>query len=359
MDVAILVKEFPPNVIGGTETQTMRMARKLSEAGHTVTVVTKSYPDAPGMDDEPFDLVRIPNVRRSPFFSTLTFVVGAFAWLLWRRDRFDIVQCMMIYPNGFIGYLLNALTGLPYFAWIRGGDYYFMKDNRIKRWMIDRVFRDTLVLTQTETVKADVLEEFPYATVDVLGNGVTVPDETASGDAVVFVGRLKRQKGVHVLLGAMEGIDERLLVVGDGPERETLESSAEELGVDAEFVGEVPPESVTNYLRDGAVFVLPSVEGEGLPNALLEAMAVGLPVIATDTGGVRDAIIEGETGYVATPGDREELADCLRRLTSDPSRADRMGHRAREYVVSNHSWTYIVDRLDDLYREVTDGSIPS
>lgn len=160
-NVAILVKEFPPDVIGGTETQSMRMASELQQrTDHEVTVYTKSYPGADPHTPE-FDLVRVPNWHVNDFISTLTFLLDAFLYLLRDWSRIYVLHCMMIYPMGFLRSLVHMVTGISYFAWIRGGDYYFMKDNRLKRWMIDRVFRDTLVLVQTEAVRNAVLREFP------------------------------------------------------------------------------------------------------------------------------------------------------------------------------------------------------
>ena len=220
MNVAVLVKEFPPDIIGGTETQTLRMARALEEhADHDVTVYTKAYgsdsADGAAGDhaDEPFDLVRVPNWDVTPFVSTLTFVIVATLYLLRDARRFDVLQCMMIYPNGFVGYVVSTLTGLPYFAWIRGGDYYFMKKNRVKRWMIARVLGDTRVLVQTEKVRRDVHAEFPDADLTVVGNGVDLPVEMADGDDVVYVGRLKKQKGVDVLPDPVEAAGQVVVVV--------------------------------------------------------------------------------------------------------------------------------------------------
>lgn len=351
MDIGILVKEFPPNVIGGTETQTRRMAAELQRrTDHNVTVYTKAYSGEEQIDPE-FDLVRIPNWRISPFISTLTFVLMAFLYLLRDRRQYDVLQCMMIYPNGFVGYLLHRFSGLPYFAWIRGGDYYFMKDTGWKRWMIERVLSDTLVLVQTEQIKRDVLSEFPDSNLQVLGNGVDIPEQVAEGEKIVFVGRLKEQKGVHILLQALRDIDEELLVVGDGPERERLESLAEDLGVTAEFVGWVEPDSVSEYLQQGKAFVLPSVTGEGLPNALLEAYAHGLPVVATDTGGTADAIIDGETGFVVDPGSVPDLADAIEKLCQDDEQRSSMGETARNYAEDHHSWDVIIEEFEDVHNK--------
>ncbi|MFB6308143.1 MAG: glycosyltransferase family 4 protein [Haloarculaceae archaeon] len=353
MRVAILVKEFPPDIIGGTETQTRRMARALSERGHEVTVYTKAYGTDRPDDEEPMEIVRVPNLRLNPFVSTLTFVLLATLYLIRDARKYDILQCMMIYPSGFVGLVVNRLTGLPYFAWVRGGDFYFMKDTPGKRWMIARVLDDGLVLTQTDRVSEDVRAEFPDANLKAIYNGVPVPETTADGDALVFVGRLKEQKGVHNLLRAAEGLDRPVLIVGDGPERERLETLAADLDVDAEFVGQVPPTEVPEYLARGSVFVLPSIRGEGgTPNAVLEALAVGLPVLVTDTGGMLPTIESEPIGYMVPPDDVNALREKLRLLCEDESLRNELAENAREYVQETHSWDALVDGLEDVYDRV-------
>lgn len=348
MNVAILVKEFPPDVIGGTETQTQRMARALEARGHDVTVYTKSYGNEEGCD-EPFELVRVPNLRTNDFVSTLTFVLVATLYLLRNAGRHDVLQCMMIYPNGFVGYVVSTLTRLPYFAWIRGGDYYFMKDTPGKRTMIRTVLADTTVLAQSAEIARDVRSEFDAADLRVLGNGVDIGDPTESGDGVVFVGRLVDWKGVDVLLRALDGTGERLVVVGDGPERDRLESLAASLDVDARFVGMVPTEEVDAYLAAGAVFALPSTGDEGLPNAVIEAMAAGLPVVTTDSGGLPDLVEDGETGFVVPKGDVEALRSRIRTLMDDDERRARMGHAAWTYARDHHGWDHVVAALESVY----------
>ncbi|MDS0276812.1 glycosyltransferase family 4 protein [Halomicroarcula sp. S1AR25-4] len=355
MNVALLVKEFPPNVVGGTETQTMRMADALQSRGHEVTVYTKDYGEETPTDDHPYDVVRVPNVRSSPFVSTLTFVLGATLLLLRDAKQYDVLQCMMVYPNGFVGYLVSRLRGLPYFAWIRGGDYYFMKDTPGKRWSIDAVLRDTTVLVQGTDIAADVESEFDPTDVRVLGNGVELPSMRADGDDVVFVARLERWKGLDVLLEALAGTDHSLTVVGDGPEREALEAQADSLGVDAEFVGLVDPEAVVEFLVDGRVFVQPSREGEGLPNTVLEAMAVGLPPVVTDSGGLPDLVTDGETGYVVPMDDPAALRDRIETVFDEDETHERLGESARAYVEEHHSWDAIVDSLESVYDDVRAG----
>lgn len=353
MHVAILVKEFPPDVIGGTETQTMRMATELQkQSDMEVTVYTKSYPGNQDKVSTPYEIVRVPNWSITPFISTLSFVIVATLLLIRDADKYDVLQCMMIYPNGFVGYIVNRIRGLSYFAWIRGGDYYFMKEINWKRWMINNVLSDTLVLVQTEHIRSDVRSEFTDSTLRVLGNGVDFPQECADGNKIIFVGRLKEQKGVDLLLRAASNIDEELLIVGDGPQREALETLAEELDVTATFVGWVDPDSVGTYLQRGKLFVLPSVDGEGLPNALLEAYAYGLPVVATDTGGVSDAVVNGVTGFVVEPGSVSALREKIILMCEDTDVCESMGDNARNYVEDNHSWSQIIQEMQNIYASI-------
>lgn len=353
MRVAIVVKDFPPDMIGGTETQTKRMATALADRGHDITVFTKRY----GNHDDsetPFEVVRVPNLRANPFISTLTFLLTCTVMLTRRADEFDICQCMMVYPNGFLGYVVRGITGLPYFTWIRGGDYYFMKDVTWKRWMIKQVLEDTRVLVQAPEIEADVRAEFPDIDHElaILGNGVEVPESTTDGEGVLFVGRLAPMKGVSVLIRAMGEIDAPLTVVGDGSEREQLELLADEVGANATFVGQVPPEAVDDHYRTAGVFCLPSTGDEGLPNAVLEAMSWGLPCVTTDSGGLPSLVGEDDRGYVVRKKDPEHLREQLAQLLADPDRRATVGENAREHVVANHSWTAIVDSLESQYETI-------
>ena len=353
MNIAIILKTFPPDVIGGMETQTKQMATELHKAGHDVTVFTKRFGDHDD-SDVPYEVVRVRNWQRSPFVSDLTFLLFTLLALVRRRKEFDVLQCMMIYPVGFLGYVVNKLTGLPYFAWIRGGDYYLMNDVSWKRWMMRRVLEDTLVLAQSPEIRGDVLADFGDLDpeIKVLGNAVSIPDETASGDGVLYVGRLAPKKGLEYLLEAMTDVDAHLTIVGDGSERDRLERRAAELDIDVTFVGEVAPEAVDSYYRDAGVFVLPSLEGEGMPNVVLEAMSWGLPVVATDSGGLPTMIEDGENGFLVPMRDSEAIAERIGELLTDTEYRENMGMVAREYVRGTHSWIWLVDELETVYDRI-------
>lgn len=355
MNIAIALKTFPPDVIGGMETQTKRMATELHDHGHDVTVFTKRFEDH-GDSDIAYEVVRVWNWQRNAFISDLTFLLFTLVALLRRRSEFDVLQCMMIYPIGFLGYVANKLTGLPYFAWIRGGDYYLMNDVGWKRWMMRRVLEDTLVLAQSAEIRNDVIADFDDVdcTIEVLGNAVSVPDEIASGDGVLYVGRLAPKKGVEYLIEAMVDVDAHLTIVGDGSERNRLEEFAEELGVSVTFVGEVPPDEVDQYYRDAAVFVLPSLEGEGMPNVVLEAMSWGLPVVVTTSGGLPTIVDNTKTGYIVPMRDPTAITSKIKMLIASPIKQKKLGESAREYVLSNQSWSWLLSELQPIYEQLVE-----
>ena len=158
------------------------------------------------------------------------------------------------------------------------------------------------------------------------------------GDVLVFAGRLGPQKAVGVLLDALARVSEVTLVIaGDGPERAALERRVAELGLDGRvrFLGSVPRETVLRLFRAADASVLPSA-WENFPHTVVEALAVGCPVIATAVGGVPEVVRDGENGLLVPPGDSAALADAIERFFGDASLRERLrGAAARS--VEGHS----------------------
>ena len=161
---------------------------------------------------------------------------------------------------------------------------------------------------------------------------------------VLAVGRLVPKKGFTHLLDAVarlrrRGLDVHLTILGDGPERRRLEAQTARLGL-ADHVtmpGSVPNEAVWTALQASHALAMPSVRAkdgnlDGIPNVVLEAMAVARPVIGTRISGIPEVVLPGETGLLAEPGDAGALADALARLAADRKEAAAMGRRARAFV---------------------------
>ena len=166
------------------------------------------------------------------------------------------------------------------------------------------------------------------------------------------LGRLDRQKGYDVLLHALASLpDAALVLVGDGPERSSLEALASSLGVDdrVRFVGwHAEPR---RYLTTFDVFALPS-RFEGFPLAIVEAMLAGLPVVASAVGSVPEAVREGETGLLVPPDDEAALTAALRRLLAEPSVRLRLGERGRALARERFTAAAMARSFERLYEEI-------
>ena len=191
--------------------------------------------------------------------------------------------------------------------------------------------------------------------------GAVWPDEAAiraargrwglpDGPAVGAVGRLRREKGLDVLIRALAGQPGvPLVLVGDGPERAELERLAAELELQPApvFAGETDRPLAT--LAALSVVALPS-RSEGLPQSLLEAMALGRPVVASRVAGLPDVLDQGRCGLLVPPDDPEALRGAIRRLLDDPALAARLGRAARQRVETTYALAALGDLTEREYR---------
>ncbi|MGI8439072.1 MAG: glycosyltransferase family 4 protein [Thermoleophilaceae bacterium] len=197
----------------------------------------------------------------------------------------------------------------------------------------------------------------PRARVVAVPNGVAVPPPpvpAADGPFVTF-GRVERRKGSFDLVKAMTLLDDleiKLVMAGDGAVGELRElAAAHELGARVSVREWVDPHERDRLLRSALGFVLPSY-AEGLPVALLEAMAQGLPVVATPVGGIPELIEHDRSGLLVTPGDVEGLAAALKRIANEPELRGRLGAEARRVVEAGFTRRAAMDRLTTLWLDV-------
>ncbi|MFJ4036765.1 glycosyltransferase family 4 protein [Microbacterium sp. NPDC090007] len=178
---------------------------------------------------------------------------------------------------------------------------------------------------------------------------------------VGFVGTLKPWHGVDVLVEAMadirrRGLHARLLIVGDGPQREELERHARRRGVDAAFTGAVAPQDIPEVLMRLDVGAAPyrAADDYFSPLKAYEYLAAGLPVVGSRVGQLADIVRHGRTGLLVTPGDARALADALQLLLDDPVLCRRMADEARRQAVAAHGWGGVLSRiLDAVHPAVT------
>jgi glycosyltransferase involved in cell wall biosynthesis len=193
--------------------------------------------------------------------------------------------------------------------------------------------------------------------------GVRIPPvvpETPKQWDVAFVGRFVEKKGADDLLAALAALGPdkpRAVLIGSGPGLAAMREYARELRVDATFLGTRTPEEVLQVVSASRLLAAPSRtaadgDSEGLPTTIMEAAALGLPVVATRHSGIPEAVTDGETGLLGAEGDRQALAGNIARLLADEPLRERLGAQGRAYMKAKFDMAVQTRRLEDIYDEV-------
>jgi len=367
--ILMLTSHYHPTP-GGSERQAHQLARSLVARGHGVRVLTMQCGNHPVVST--LDGVRIYRsihaVKRGVLFGVSYLLTSIGGIVRLGRDA-DIVHAHHLYLDAIaaaaVGRPLRASTLAKVACGGSGGD--LSRLNRtagvgLVRRLLRRLDRVVTPSRQTETEICHA--GFPAHRVIRIPNGVDTarfhPAGPSAADGgprtVLFLGRLEQQKGIDTLLDAWAEIAPRLpgttlAIGGDGAQARALLAKAEGLGVAdrVQFLGAVPnPEE---HLRRASAFVLPS-RYEGLPNALLEAMATGLPTVATAIGGTLDVATDEAQALMVPPDDSAALAKALHRVLTDADLGRRLGVAARNRVVAEFSLDRMVTRYERLYREM-------
>lgn len=379
MRIAHITATFPP-YYGGTGTVCYYNAAGLAQLGHEVTVFTAG-PEGPQATDPPGVTVRrLPawfRIGNAPFLPGLLAV----------RD-FDLVHLHYPFFFGAESMWLRSLTGGHPYVVTYHQDVLFAGLLRFAeaahhRLLGRRVLRGArrVLATSWDYAQASRLQELisrQPGLVDELPNGVDTArfHPGVKGEAlreryglrpedrvVLFVGALDRAhyfKGVSLLLQSLARLPRdlrgtRLLVVGEGNLRPAYQQQAAALGLQDQvtFCGRVPDEELPGHYALCDCLVLPSTTmGEAFGVVLLEAMASGKPVVASNLPGVRSAVSDGVDGLLASPCDPSDLAEKLEALLGDPAWRREMGCRGRAKVETRYAWPAILPRLVRVYEAV-------
>jgi len=373
MHILILNSEYPP-IGGGASNASAQIAAQLVKLGQQVTVLTAAYKEFPR--EEVVDgvrVLRLPGLRSQPDRSTtgeqIVFMLSAALLGLWRvrRLRPDGVLAFFGAPSGVAAWFWSYFLRLPYLVSLRGGDvpgfrpYDFARQHRLLGPLLRRVWRRAgAVVANSEGLRALGLAFEPQVAIQVIPNGVDL-ESFSPGERpwepprLLFVGRIVYQKGLDLLFSALAQSkikDWRLTLAGDGPRLEQLRQQAKALGIEGQvqFLGWQSRERLPEIYRQANLFVYPS-RHEGMPNAVLEAMASGLPVLATRIAGNEELVSEG-TGILAPPEDATALAAALRTLLADPKLRQRLGAAARKRVAEAYSWPRVAQAYLQLMRKI-------
>ncbi len=351
--VAVFLTSFDS---GGTERQMTELVRRLDRRRFDVRVACFHRRGAwlSRVESAVEEIAEFPIASfRSP--STLVHLAAFARWC--RQREIAVVQAADIYANSF-ALPGGALARVP----VRVGSRREVHPTRGRGLMaLQRLGYATahrIVANSEAGAQRLRSERIPAGRISVVRNGLDLDafglrSSPPRRRRIVSVGRFRPEKAQEVLIAAVARLrpswpDIRLRLVGDGPREEELRGVASALGVSdlVEFLGH--RDDVPRVLRDADVFVLPS-RIEAAPNAVLEAMAAGLPVVATNVGGIPEVVTSGLNGLLVPPDDEKRLAGALFQLFDDPSQAERLGLEARRHVQTHYSFAQMVAQFEDLY----------
>ncbi len=211
-----------------------------------------------------------------------------------------------------------------------------------------------IYIALTEFMRAKVVEGgIQGEKVHVRPNTITIPPghDVRPEDYAVFVGRLSPEKGIATLIDAARRMDgRRIKVIGGGPLEQELRKAARGMGSRFEILGQIPHAETLEAVRRARVLLFPSVWYEGLPTTILEALACGVPVVASRLGAMSEMLTDGQEGFLVTPGDSTALADRSLRILSDDDLRTRMSVAAKSAFESRYSSDRCYEKLVMIYR---------
>jgi glycosyltransferase involved in cell wall biosynthesis len=360
MNIAILVSGFPPKWLGGTEIATYNIAKYLTKIGHEVHVITLLDEGLPKKEiKEEFYIHRIKLHSKVPFISIIVYMKDVFACI--KEIQPDVVHCQNL-AVGWMAFIIKIFLKYPYVIYGRGSDIY--TNYRFKNTILKLVIKNAnAVVVLTKDMKKEV-SKIHSREIFVIPNGISINNygENQSDDIyhsnnekiILYVGTLRSIKGINYLIEAMKIISQnclntKLLLVGDGEERKSLENLVDELDLNQHitFVGRVSNEDVPKYMAASDVFVLPSLS-EGFPNVILEAMASGLPIVTTKIRGLPEIVKDGINGFLVEPENPGEIAENVIYLLKNTEIAHTISENNKKDV-EQYAWENVVKEIESTY----------
>ena len=366
-----------------------RLARELCRQGIQVTVIAPGAPSASSR--ETMDGVEIhrakywiqrwqhlatdlsgivPNLKQRPWL--LFQVPPLISALTWKAVQLaksaDIIHAHWLYPAGIAGVIVSKMRKVPLVVTSHGGDLNIARHSKALTFLSRRV---SLASSKCVAVSEDLCEQFvsfgisrdkvawiPYG-VDSIGttdstrlcerNLYLENFRALQGTRLLYLGSLNDRKSVETLISAYHNLVQRgysvvCAIVGSGPTKDKLIRMARDRSLRGIlFLDPVSPSEVPAWMAAAHVLVLPSLS-EGRPVVVLEAMAMGTPVIATDIPGTRELVRHGETGFLFSPGDSEQLTRCLELAINNKHQLLAMGQHAKGCVERDQLTTLQIAR---------------
>lgn len=391
-----VTQDYGPD-LGGMARRHVELCRRFGDGEETtMSVSTVASPNAAAFDQhEDYRIYRqpFPFERANRFSNQLRWA----RWLTSRRaPAYDVIHCGNIRPVGYGVRWANRQLGVPYLVYVNGGD--LLRERRkserssMKRMSARSILGNASGIVATSKWVADL-------SADVMAEvGVMHPPRVAAldlgtdpvhfnpsrdtgalrrrwnvgdGPLLITVARLVPHKGQDMGIRALASLSRdfpqlRYIMVGEGHDEQRLRGLARELGVadKVAFVGpmrddELPEAYATSTVYLGASRVDKEINVEGFGISFLEAGASGIPSVAGDSGGVRSAVRDGETGIVVPPTDADAIADAIRALLVNPEKRHQMGRAARRAVETHYNWDRVARDTREFTNEVVGQPSPN
>lgn len=363
MKILAISHEFPP-IGGGGANACYFLTKGFVERGHEVTLITANYQGMPEKEVmNGVQIMRVNSLRKHKehcsFKEMLSYLFKAYpvAKKMQKENRYDICLIFFGIPSGPIGYMLKKKYKLPYVIRFGGGDVpgfqeRFTKVYKLIAPAIKMIWKKADArIANSQGLKDMALKFYDKKSFDIIPNGVDTevfyPIEKADSDEfkILFVSRLIERKGLQFIIPQLQKIQDstekkvKLVVVGDGPYREQLETITREYKVAdmVEFVGQKNKKEIVPFYQNADLFILPSAK-EGMPNVVLEAMACGLPIIMTPCEGSKELV--QNNGYILLTS---EMGEKIRQLLRNKEMLQKLGHNSRRIVEEQFCWGHVVE----------------
>jgi len=358
-----MVSPYFPPYPGGLEYHVLHLSQGLAQRGHKVTVVTSGA-------KTPF-LEGIQVCNHKSLFKPLNNPIapGMFSSLIARKA--DVIHCHGYFNfSSNLSFLASEVKKIPVVCTFHGYALFFRTLSRFMQRFYDNTV-GPLMLKRLSAIIAlsspdrEMLKKMgvPMDKIKIITNGVDTTkflprnDWNMGKNVILFVGRLIPRKGVKYLLMAMPKIlcekpSTQLVIVGEGSEKRELLEICDKLEIEnsVSFLDPVSNDELKRLYDSAAVLTLPSLQ-ESVPLVLLEAMASGCPVVATNVNGVGEVIKNRETGLLVKPGDPDELGEAMIEVLSEEDKTRKMTLRAREIVKERFTLSRMVEETSKLYAQ--------
>lgn len=371
--------EFPP-LGGGAGNASFYMLKEYAKmSGVEVDFVTASFDEQLHLEKlgENISIHRLPigkNEENIHFQSKQELL--RYAWQSYKYSRrlakekkYDLSHSFFTVPCGFVSFLLKFEFGIPYVVSLRGSDVpgYSERFGFLYKFITPIIKfiwkRACFVIANSDGLRQLALQSSPEKEIGVIYNGIDIeeffPDHLKPDPNhfnIICVSRVTPRKGIRFLVQAFKILEARydhirMIIAGDGNEKKSLEQLVRGLGLEDKvvFLGVVPHEKLIDYYQKSNVFVLPSLN-EGMSNTMLEALACGLPMVATDTGGTKELITNRKNGLIVEMQNPDDLAEKIEQIVLDRQLEKSMGIESR-ILAEQLSWGKVAGQYVDIYEK--------